>query len=80
MKRAVVVCRTSVKCPADNVAVFQCQMSQQVFGVTGCGLVSFLTEETKMQCTIDCVIWSTAHFEPHENQRGLDSSVILNQA
>lgn len=65
---------------ADNGALFQCQMSQQACGVTGCGVVAFLTEETKMQCTIGCVFWPDAHPEPHGNQRGLGSSVILKPA
>lgn len=48
-------------------------MSQQAFGVTGCGVVALLTEETKMQCTIGPVIWPTAHFESRGNQRELDA-------
>lgn len=31
-------------------------------GVTGCGVVAFLPEETKMQCTIGCVIWPGARW------------------
>lgn len=48
-------------------------MSQQACGVACCGVVAFLTEKTKMQCTIGCVIWPTAHLKPYANHWGYDS-------
>lgn len=44
-------------------------------GVTRCGVVAFLPEETKMQCTIGGVIWPRADFMPRSTREGVNPSV-----
>lgn len=46
-------------------------------GVTRCGVVAFLPEETKMQCTIGGVIWPRARFMPRSPREGVNPSVAV---
>lgn len=79
VKWAILVCCLSVKWPGlITVHYPSARCHNKPCGVTGCGVVAFLAEETKMQCTIGCDIWPTAHLKLYGNQWGMRCPAILN--
>lgn len=77
-KRAILGCCVWVKWAGLITAHYSSARCHNTpAGVTRCGVVAFLPDETKMQCTIGCVIWPSAPFMPQSHHRGCDLSVIL---